>query len=327
MCGEKESPSSSSPHMWKFKIPKQLGDDRKLFAGLLLFLAFLYPGHNRLQTIVINPGPVKSYDVSHSKFIIYPVGDGIKAPPLSAQGIVIQDLTSHAVIFERQADRHMLPASTTKIMTALVAIDQWQNLSTVLTVKNEDRAIGQTIDLIQGEQLTVESLLKGILIHSGNDAALALADNYPGGYSAFVSAMNAKAKSLHLENTTYKNPSGIEQYGHVTTPRDLAILAGVAMSNPLIAEIVNTKFTVIKDITGEIAHPLETTNELLGAVDGLRGLKTGWTENAGECLVSYVERDGHPVVIVILGSLDRFGETSKLVDWVYGHHTWQVPEV
>ncbi len=313
--------------MWKLNLPKKIDNGRKVFAVLILFSAFLYPGHNQLQTIVINPGPVKSYDVSHSDFTIYPVSDGTKVPPLSAMGVVVQDLNSHATIFERQADKYMLPASTTKIMTALVAIDHWQDLSTVLTVKNEDRAIGQTIDLVRGEQLTVESLLKGILIHSGNDAALALADNYPGGYSAFVGAMNAKAKSLHLDNTTYKNPSGIEQYGHVTTPRDLAILAGVAMSNPLIAEIVNTKFTVIKDVTGEIAHPLETTNELLGAVDGLRGLKTGWTENAGECLVSYIEWDGHAMIIVILGSLDRFGETSKLVDWVYDHHTWQVPGV
>lgn len=212
-------------------------------------------------------------------------------------------------------------------MTALVALDYWQDLDTVLTVKNEDRAIGQTIDLVKGEQLTVGNLLKGILIHSGNDAALALADNYPGGYSSFVTAMNQKANDLHLENTTYKNPSGIEQYGHVTTPRDLAILAGVAMSNPIIANIVGTKFTTISNTTGEIVHPLESTNELLGAIPGLRGLKTGWTENAGECLVSYIERDGHPVVIVILHSLDRFGETTKLVDWVYSHHAWQVPSI
>lgn len=313
--------------MWKLNLPKKIDTSRKIFAVLLLFFVLLYPGHNKLQTIVLNPGPVKSYDLSHPDFTVYPHSDGIKAPPLSATGVVVQDLTSHAVIFERQADKHMLPASTTKIMTALVAIDAWPDLSTVLTVKNEDRAIGQTIDLVRGEQLTVESLLKGILIHSGNDAALALADNYPGGYSAFVGAMNTKAKELHLDNTTYKNPSGIEQYGHVTTPRDLAILAGVAMSNPIIAEIVNTKFAVIKDTTGEISHPLETTNELLGVIDGLRGLKTGWTENAGECLVSYVERDGHPVIIVILGSLDRFGETTKLVDWVYNHHEWKIPGV
>lgn len=320
--------------MWKLKSFrnflsrfKKLDLSRQFLTFSFLLLTSLYPGHNSLQTIVLNPGLVKSYDVNHGDFTIYPVGDGAKVPPLSAMGVVVQDLGSHATIFERQADKYMLPASTTKIMTALVAIDAWPDLNTVLTVKNEDRAIGQTIDLFRGEQLTVDSLLKGILIHSGNDAALALADNYPGGYSAFVTAMNAKARSLHLDNTTYKNPSGIEQYGHVTTPRDLAILAGVAMSNPIIAEIVNTKFAVIKDVTGEITHPLETTNELLGVIDGLRGLKTGWTENAGECLVSYVERDGHPVIIVVLGSLDRFGETSKLVDWVYNHHAWQDPGV
>jgi len=310
--------------MLKFKYPN-LDLSRQLFAISILFVASFYPGHNKLQTLVLNPGPMKSYDLSHNLFTIYPMSDGTKVPPLSSRGVVVQDLHSHAIIFERQADIHMLPASTTKIMTALVALNTWQDLDTVLTVKNEDRAIGQTIDLVKGEQLTVESLLKGILIHSGNDAALALADNYPGGYSEFVVAMNAKAKELHLDNTTYKNPSGIEQYGHVTTPRDLAILAGVAMSNPTIAQIANIKFTIVTDITGEISHPLETTNELLGVIDGLHGLKTGWTENAGECLVSYIERDGHAVIIVVLGSLDRFGETTKLVDWVYSHHNWITP--
>lgn len=313
--------------MWKHKSFQKIDRNRRFLAVLLLFVAFLYPGHNRLQTIIINSGPVKSYDLMERESMPYPLSDGVKVPPLSARGVIVQDLTSHAVIYERQPDVHMLPASTTKIMTALVALDYWHNLDTVVTVKNEDRAIGQTIDLIKGEQITVGNLLKGILIHSGNDAALALADNYPGGYPAFVAAMNNKANDLHLENTTYKNPSGIEQYGHVTTPRDLAILSGVAMSNPVLASIVNTKFAMITDTTGEIKHPLETTNELLGVIDGLHGLKTGWTENAGECLVSYVERDGHSVVIVILGSLDRFGETSRLVDWVYAHHTWQVTSI
>jgi D-alanyl-D-alanine carboxypeptidase len=212
-------------------------------------------------------------------------------------------------------------------MTALVALDHWDNLETVIEVKNEDRAVGQTIELKKGEQLTLRNMLYGLLVQSANDAALALADNYPGGYSEFVRAMNAKAKELHLDHTVYKNPSGVEQYGHVTTARDLAILAGIAIRNPVIAQIVKTRATSVTDITGTTVHELETTNELLGVLPGIKGLKTGWTTNAGECLVSIIERDGHEIVVVVLGSLDRFGETTRLVEWVYGHHNWLIPEL
>lgn len=298
-----------------------------LLACGIYLLAFFYPGQNALQTIHIKPGLVKSYHLTTRDLSLYPQNDGVKVPYVTARGVVVQDLASKTILFARGVDTLMLPASTTKIMTAIVAREAWPDLDTIITVQNEDRAIGQTIDLVKGEELKLHDMLKGLLIHSGNDAALALADNYPGGYTAFVAAMNAKAASLHLDHTTYRNPSGIEQYGHVTTPRDLAILAGVAMSDPVISEIVSTKSTTISDVTGEILHPLESTNELLGIVPGLKGLKTGWTTNAGECLVSYIERDGKRIVVVVLGSSDRFGETIELVDWVYSHHNWIVPTI
>lgn len=318
--------------MWNYKLLRrflsrfsQLDRSRRLLIVCSLILAFAYPGQNYLQTIVLNPGPVKSYDLGSPSFFAYPKSDGTPAPALSARGILVQDVGSKAILLAKNADTPLLPASTTKIMTALIALDYWTDLETVIEVKNEDRAIGQTINLQQGERLTVGSLLKALLIHSGNDAALALADNYDGGYSAFVSGMNAKAKQLHLDNTIYKNPSGIEQYGHVTTPRDLATLASVAMTNPTIAQIVGTKYALITDTTGKIFHPLDSTNELLGVIPGLTGLKTGWTSGAGECLVSYIERDGHAVVVVVLDSLDRFLDTIKLVDWAYLHHNWITP--
>lgn len=306
---------------------RNLSASRSILYTSYFILALLYPGQNSLQTIVIRPGIVKQYDLSTPTLSLYPQNDGTKAPYVSARGIVIQDVDSKTILYARGADTLMLPASTTKIMTALIAREAWTDLKTIMTVHNEDRAIGQTIELTRGEQLTLHDMLRGLLIHSGNDAALALADNYPGGYAGFVAAMNAKAKALHLDHTTYRNPSGIEQYGHVTTPRDLAVLASTAMADPVIEEIAGTKFTTITDVSGEIVHPLESTNELLGVVPGLKGLKTGWTTRAGECLVSYIERDGHPVIIVLLGSTDRFGETARLVEWVYAHHQWVVPTI
>jgi D-alanyl-D-alanine carboxypeptidase len=139
--------------------------------------------------------------------------------------------------------------------------------------------------------------------------------------------MNDKASDLHLDHTTFKNPSGVEQYGHVTTARDLAVLAAVALDNKIIAEMAKTKLITVTDVTGQIVHRLETTNELLGVIPGLAGLKTGWTDNAGECLVSYVERDGHKIIVVVLDSLDRFGESSALINWAYAHHDWITPSI
>ncbi len=320
--------------MWKHKVfldfiksGKKLDTSHKLLAISCMLLAVLYPGHNYLQTLVIHPGPVRSYELPQAQESRYPQSDGVGAPYTSARAVVIQDAVAKHMIYSKHPDTTLLPASITKIMTALVALDEWRDLETVIEVKNEDRAIGQTIELTRGEQVTLKNMLYGLLVHSGNDAALALADNYPGGYMAFVAAMNTKAKSLHLDHTTFKNPSGVEQYGHVTTARDLAVLAAYALQNPRISEIVQTKNITITDVSGEHVHKLETTNQLLGQVEGLKGLKTGWTENAGECLVSYVERGEQKIIVVVLGSLDRFGDTVQLVNWTYDHHNWITPDL
>jgi D-alanyl-D-alanine carboxypeptidase len=320
--------------MWKLKtfrdfllrFPK-LDRSRQLLAISCILLAILYPGQNSLQKIVINPGIVHSYSLPQITPELYPLHDGVKVPYVSARAVVIQDKGSKTILYSKNPDMLTLPASITKVMTALVALDHWSDLNTVITVKNEDRAIGQTIDLVKGESITLKNILYGLIVHSGNDAALAVAENYPGGYTAFVKAMNDKASDLHLDHTTFKNPSGVEQYGHTTTARDLAILAGVAMNNQVIADMANTRLITLTDVTGTIFHGLETTNELLGVVPGLIGLKTGWTTNAGECLLSVVERDGHKVVVVVLGSLDRFGDSTDLINWTYTHHKWITPEL
>lgn len=333
--------------MWNFKhdqirdfilrFPK-LDLSRQLLVISCLLLAILYPGHNRLQTVVINPGPVRAYTLPVITPLLYPQSDGTKIPYHSARAVVIQDEDSKTILYSQNPDTQLLPASITKVMTALVALDHWRDLDTVITVKNEDRAIGQTIDLVKGESITLKNILYGLIVHSGNDAALAVAENYCApsgangevgscGYPAFVRAMNDKAKELHLDHTTFKNPSGVEQYGHVTTARDLAVLASVAMDNPIIADMAQTKLITLTDVTGTIVHRLETTNELLGVIPGMIGLKTGWTTNAGECLVSVVERDGHKIVVVVLGSLDRFGDSAALINWAYAHHDWIIPNI
>jgi D-alanyl-D-alanine carboxypeptidase len=177
--------------------------------------------------------------------------------------------------------------------------------------------------LINGEKMKVEDLLYGLLVYSANDAAEVLAQNYPGGRDAFVGAMNAKAVELHLENTSFKNPTGLDGNGHVTTARDLIRGASLAMQIPEFARIVGTKQAVVKSENGKIVHRLTNINELLGVVEGVLGVKTGWTENARENLVTYIERDNKKIMIALLGSQDRFGETKELIDWIFANYAWK----
>jgi D-alanyl-D-alanine carboxypeptidase len=244
-------------------------------------------------------------------------------PIFSAQGILAVDLTSEVTLFEKDADKALLPASTTKIVTALVAMNSF-NKDGVIEIGNISIE-GQKMGLKKGEKITVSDLLYGLLVYSANDAAEALAQNYPGGRDNFVLAMNDFAKSLHLENTNFTNPSGLDGVGNhiVSTARDLIRVSTYAMKNPEFAKIVGTKEITVKSIDGKIIHRLISVNELLGKVIGVMGVKTGWTESARENLVTYIERDGHRVMIAVLGSQDRFGETKELINWIFSNYTWQ----
>jgi len=249
--------------------------------------------------------------------------DGV--PIVSAQGVIAIDIDSRVVLYEKNADLPMLPASTTKIMTALVAIADY-DLDEVLTMDGE-WVEGQKMGLMKGEQMTVGDVLNGVLIYSANDGAELLAREYVGGSEAYVAEMNRKAKELGLTRTSFVNPTGLDEAGQVSTARDLVYLTEVAMENPLFSSIVRTKEKTVSSVDGKIDHKLANINELLGEVDGVLGVKTGWTENARENLVTYVERDGHKVMIALMGSQDRFGETEELIEWMFRSYDWKTLEV
>jgi D-alanyl-D-alanine carboxypeptidase len=135
--------------------------------------------------------------------------------------------------------------------------------------------------------------------------------------------MNLKVKELGLTNTHFENPQGLDGSSQFTTVRDLMTLTKYALERPLFAEIVKTKIYEAVNEEGTKKHKMANLNELLGSVDGVLGVKTGWTENAKENLVTYVDRDGKKIIIVLLGSNDRFGETKSLIDWVYNNYVWQ----
>ena len=249
-----------------------------------------------------------------------PKAGSVAAPSVSAQAVYIFDPDSGTTIYEKNGTVSAYPASTTKLMTALVALKTYE-LDQVLTVKTASDATGQTIDLARGDQLTVENLLYGLLVGSGNDAGVALAENYPGGYSQFIAKMNDEAKKLGLTGTHFANVAGFENPDHYTTARALTLIAREAIASAVIRKIVSTKEIVFYDITGKKRFALESTNKLLG-LPGVRGLKTGWTPASGECLVTLVTRDGKSIILTILNSVDRFGESEKLIGWVYDNFDW-----
>jgi serine-type D-Ala-D-Ala carboxypeptidase (penicillin-binding protein 5/6) len=240
---------------------------------------------------------------------------------VTATGIVVLDIDSDVYIYKRNADELLSPASTTKILTALVALDTYSldDIVTVHTVMND----GQVIGLVPGERITVENLLFGALIHSGNDAAYTLAEHYPGGVEKFVAAMNKKAKELHLDHSNFTNPVGYDDPNHKMTPTDLARLGEVALDNKIIAKMVAIPQITISDVTHTYFHALKNVNELLGKIPGVGGIKTGWTEEAGENLMTLIDRGGHRVIIVVLKSQNRFSDTEKLINWVFSNYQWK----
>lgn len=242
-------------------------------------------------------------------------------PILSAQGVIATDIKSGVVLYEKNADAKLLPASTTKIMTALVVLGNY-NLDSVITVP-KFAVVGQKMGLTWGEQITVKNLLYGLLVYSANDAAETFARSFPQGRQAFIDLMNQKAKELHLENTHFNNPVGLDDPNNYSSARDLVRLSAIAMQNKTFADTVKTEHISVKSVDDRFVHDLKNINELLGKVPGVIGVKTGWTENARENLVTYVTRDGHDIIIALLGSQDRFGETESLIEWLYKNYQWK----
>lgn len=297
----------------------------------LLGMIFLFlPGQNAYQLTQASqqPAQVQEIEINLPAPAFYPVNvTEVAAPFLTAKSAVVMDVDSRVLMYEKNPYIRLLPASTIKIMTAVIALESY-NPDKVLMVPPVSYE-GQDMELIEGEQITVKNLLYGLLVSSANDAASTLAQDYPGGEKEFIQAMNKKAEELNLENSFFTNPTGMDDEEiftvslSYTSTLDLARLTGYALKNPIFAQIVATPRIVVTDISGEISHELFNINELLVQLEGIRGVKTGWTEEAGECLVTYTEREGKGIITVVLGSEDRFGESQALIEWAFANHQWQ----
>jgi len=246
----------------------------------------------------------------------YPVFNSPIDASVSAKAVVIMDKDSKVVLLAENPNLVFSLASTTKIMTALVSLDYFK-LNDIITVQTEN-VEGVNVGFKVGEKLSFENVLYAMLLPSGNDAALAIAQNYPGGKDPFIAKMNEKAKLFHLINTNFADSIGLEDSRDYTTPLDLARLAGIAMENQEFAKIVGTKTWGITDVTGVNKYSLTNLNQLLGT-QGVNGVKTGYTTEAGQVLVTSKKEGEHTLIIVVMDSQDRFADTAKLLDQISGN--------
>ncbi len=241
----------------------------------------------------------------------------VKAQAVSAQKAYALDTVSGRVLFERNANDRSLIASTTKIMTALVVCEQCNVLDRMRIPKEAVGIEGSSMYLREGEVLTIQELLYGLMLSSGNDAAVALAIYCGGTVEGFAGMMNDKARNLGLKNTHFENPNGLDSPGHYSTAKDLAMLAAYAMENPIFYKTVSAKNVTI----GE--RYLHNHNKLLWRVEGADGVKTGFTKAAGRILVSSATRQGRRLIVATLNDPCDWEDHEKLLNDGFSRYSVQ----
>ena len=232
----------------------------------------------------------------------------VRVHAVSAERAILMDAATGRVLYERKADERSLIASTTKIMTALVVCEQCNVLDRVRIPKEAVGIEGSSMYLREGEVLTIQELLYGLMLQSGNDAAVALAIYCGGTVEGFAELMNDKARQMGLANTHFVNPNGLDAPEHYSSARDLAVLASYAMENPIFARTVSVKSVKIGQ------RHLTNHNKLLWRVEGADGVKTGFTKAAGRILVSSAVRDGRRLVCVTINGPDDWNDHRALLE-------------
>lgn len=244
------------------------------------------------------------------------------SPSVSAQSAALMEAESGEFLFEKEADVRLPMASTTKIMTALVALEHAAP-ETVITVVHEAVGTeGSSVYLFEREQLTLEQLLYALLLSSANDAAVAIAYGVAGGVEPFAALMNEKASSLGLRNTHFTNPHGLDDPDHYTTARELAVIARAALANDLIRKMAATRKTTIPQNGNEGMRLLVNHNKLLRLYDGAIGIKTGFTKRSGRCLVSAAEREGVTLIAVTINAPSDWNDHRAMLDQGFSHLTF-----
>lgn len=278
-----------------------------LIVILAILTAFNIYQKGRLYFLFTSPSPVNQY-ISKP----YPFVKNRYEPQITAHAALVMDKESGTILYAKNQNLRFSPASTTKIMTSIIGLEYFKP-SDVLEVKNPFQE-GTILGLYQGQKMTFENLLYAMMLPSANDAAFTIADNYPGGFDEFIKKMNKKAEELKLPNTHFEDPAGLLDRHDYTTALELARLTSEALDNKLLAKIVSSPSWFITDTLGN-SYLVLNRNRLLG-VEGVNGVKTGTTEEAGNVLVTSKVTNGKTIIIVVLRSDDRFADTYELMNLV-----------
>jgi D-alanyl-D-alanine carboxypeptidase len=249
-------------------------------------------------------------------------GFGTEPPDLApgARAAILFDAASGRVLYEKNANDERLIASLTKIMTAIVAIENGKLEELVTVGPGAVGVEGSSIYLKQGERIPLLTLLYGLMLRSGNDAAVAIAEHIGGSVEGFVYMMNEKAESLGLANTRFANPHGLDQEDHYSSARDLAVLTAYALKNPVFQEIVKTEVKTVP-WPGEKWHrKFYNKNKLLRFYEWADGVKTGYTKKAHRTLVASATKDGHQLITVTLDDGDDWKDSMMMMEYGFTHY-------
>lgn len=253
--------------------------------------------------------------------LVEAASDSAEEPNLNSRAAIIYDRNSKEVIYGKEENTKRKMASTTKIMTCMVVLEKGELTDTVIVSKKAAGTGGSRVGLKTGDKVSVQDLLYGLMLCSGNDAAVALAEHVGGSVEGFADLMNEKARQLNLSNTHFVTPHGLDNEEHYTTAYELAIMADNALKNNTFSSIVGTKNITI-NINGKPRN-LSNTNELLGSMAGVYGVKTGFTNGANRCLVTSCKRENLDIITVVLGADTkkfRTQDSIKLINYAMNNY-------
>lgn len=242
-------------------------------------------------------------------------------PKLNTKHYVLLDAATNTVILSQNLNNKIYPASTTKLSTALTALNIYP-LDEELRIKQEYKD-GKVMELKLDEKITIRSLVTALLVYSANDAAYTLANHHQKGLSGFIEEMNLINKKYGLKNTNFTNFDGIHNENHYSTVYDLSQIARLAIKSQIVLDTVKQKKIVVEDVSKTIKHELVSTNELLGVIPEIEGLKTGWTPESEGSFIGLINLNGHYLISVVAQSTDRFADTKNIIEWAKNNVFWQ----